>query len=87
LFARSGTQGSFEHTPVMGSRDALLPASCTPASVRNANGLPPSGPKSLKVTRVNEPSLRGHTHTIIIEGEVNGDAPSPSHLFSQRHYV
>lgn len=87
LFARSGIQSSFEQTPVMGSRDALLPASCTPASVRNANGLPPSGQKSIKVTRVNEPSLRGHPHTIIIEGEVNGEVPPPSHLFSQRHYV
>ncbi|KAH9278815.1 hypothetical protein ECG_08252 [Echinococcus granulosus] len=87
LFARSAIQSSYEHTPVMGSRDALLPTSCTPVSVRNANGQPPSGQKSIKVTRVNQSSLRGHPHTIIIEGDVNGDAPSPSHIFPQPHYV
>ncbi|VDM22932.1 unnamed protein product [Hydatigera taeniaeformis] len=87
MFARSGIQSSFEHTPVMGSRDALLPTSCTPSSARSVNGLPHSGQKSAKVTWVNEPSFRGHPHTIIIEGEVNADAPSPSHLFSQHRYV
>ncbi|VDO06209.1 unnamed protein product [Rodentolepis nana] len=79
LFSRSGVISSYEQTPVMGSRDALLPGSATPASLRVNNGRPPTGRNSL-TTR------NSHPHTIIFEGEA-ADNLSPSHIFPHGHYV
>ena len=91
LFARNVVHTSYEQTPVMGSRDALISASCTPASVRAANGLPPTsmGQKMARVTQsIESSSLRRHPHphTIVIEG-TSGVAPSPTHFLNQRYYV
>ena len=92
LFARNMIHTSYDHTPVMGSRDALLSATCTPSSVRAAanSRLPPQpGQKLTMISRgIESSSLRRNPqpHTIVIEG-TNGLPPSPTRFLSQRHYV
>uniref|UniRef100_A0A5K3F2M1 Uncharacterized protein n=1 Tax=Mesocestoides corti TaxID=53468 RepID=A0A5K3F2M1_MESCO len=79
LFARNAMQGSYEHTPIMGSRDALLPALSTPGLPRVVDGLPPpptrksTGCANLGVRRDND-SFRSR-HTLVIEGDSTMRSP------------
>ncbi|VDL61948.1 unnamed protein product [Hymenolepis diminuta] len=79
LFTRSGVTSSYEHTPVMGSRDALLPGSVTPGSLRLTNGRASAG-RNTVIAR------SGHPHTIVIEGEAAANL-NPSQIFSHGNYV
>ncbi|KAM3188123.1 hypothetical protein ACTXT7_000892 [Hymenolepis weldensis] len=79
LFTRSGVTSSYEHTPVMGSRDALLPGSLTPGSLRLTNGRSSAGRNTVMVRS-------GHPHTIVIEGEA-GATLNPSQIFPHGNFV